>query len=855
MGDSSAPTSEYITWLMLFDWIDFETMVSLKKSPTEESLDSIENTVEQAVMDFQFFGSHEDACAAGSRLTSRTQSESVPGISKELALKVAKQIGRRIALARHVVNEVEEVTPLHDLAVLMTHVVVPDRDEARRRAAHLARTVSVKLLELNHKNGAAIAVMTSARSLLELSNPTREDLLSAYEQLKYSYSWRVKGTVDSGYHNFNLSLARRRLIELGELERSDDNFAKTIKGFDRAKRLFEKYQEPIDVALYHENVLETLTPWLHEKVSQVEDRYVRECSESDLRQVSGRFAHDLLERFKAIRSNPASFGYESVPDWVPSEHAVLSETIETIPRFRERLLEAEEHVENHPEAHRLAAKIYELQRHLTPLLGQPEIPYDALASWWHRKDYENYLYEALKALGYVSTELSDSSEYIQVIQRVYLSFRSLREMWETGRLQKLLEQFSVKFRFCACELAAFGLWKEAFLLLEDSRGLIASGTASLMHSVPTTRHVPNKHLWIHVTHSPRGTYLICNKQQDYFGVEFQDIHGSLLASHFSGYSPPGLINPQAKHDRRLRAAAIDRISILLAPIGEWILNQGAESVVIHSGGFYQAYPIWALSKLFDAIVKFDIKIFQVPSQTLALDKKKTHPPENVTFSVQEAAHVAGAVPLECAEREVQWLLNSAPAGWKVDEHAATPSTVVESGIRADFFHFSGHSSASINPKQSFLVTYAGPLTVETLLSERSTAKLVFLSSCESGLPQNFELQDEQLSIQSAFWYVGAAYSLGTYWSVADGTAGIFSRYFYETLFQQVTSGNRDFDELVYVSWVSAVRQLREKYSDSLLDWASFGLVGLPNTQTNSTTDGQGIHSRLMSALRRTIGRR
>lgn len=793
-------------------------------SSTAKFLDHLEDVINTASSEFEFAGTIADAQVAGSRLTTKSQSDIFEGMAPELALTVAKQIGRRIALARYVGNPIEQITPWHDLAYLFSHVIVPDRDEARRRSSKIAERVSRNLLELKDTERAAIAAMTSALSLTELSHPSREDLLTAYERLSESYGWRKKGTPDSAYHNFNLSLARRRLVEIGEFEPSETNFTRIIKGFDRANQLFEKYKVDIDLAQYHENILETLKSWLHEKVSEIEARYVNEIPVRDVEALGST----LVRSFQALRSNPASFGYQETPNWVPSEETVLTKAVQSIPRFEERLEDAELYFGKHRKAYRLSTKLYELRLVLTPIRGTPEIPYASLESLWQSKDYENYLHNALVALGFSDHEQEGMDKYAEVLRKVYLSLKNLRRTWPTERLHHLLELYPEKLRFSACELAAFGYWQEAFRLLEETRGLRSSGTAAkAVSEAESGVQGKSDYLWMHLTHSPRGTYLICNLGQDYFGTNFTYLNGAILAEYFAGLHPVGLIHPLARKERALRAQAIDTLSKLLSPIADWLLDQAVETVVIHSGGFYQTFPIWSLGELPNAISEHEIRVFQVPSQTLAMNQTRTKPDTLTRFAIQDASHVAGSVSLEESAREVDWLSASTPASWSVSKETATPSNIMQAVSTAAFLHFSGHSLAGIKPTESFLNTHGGPLTVESILEGKSSAQLVFLSSCESGLPQNYSMQDEVLSIQSAFWYIGVRYALGTYWSVTDRAAGLFSHYFYESLFWAAAAERHDLEDAIYVSWVNAMTRLRASNPAKQIDWAGFGLFGMP----------------------------
>lgn len=767
-------------------------------------------------------------------LAEKVQASYAFDMDTEAAKLAAGEIGVRIALARSFGNTNAIVAANHDLALVMSRVVVPDRDEARRRAAVMAENAATDFLELQDKDSAAIAAMNSALCYLELAKPSTDELMLAYEQLNRTFSWRKKGSVGSAYHNFTRSIARRRLLEVGELERSDANFGKVVQGFKRAFQLFNKFHEEVDHASYHENVIETLIPWVHWKRLEFDKNFFQRRIQE--------FAHDLRDNpiespdiLDTLRINPESLGFEQTPEWVPTEKEVLLEVTNRIPHFQTRLEQAEGHLGDNPSAHRLATVLSRLKQMLGPLAGLPEIPYRSLESLWNTGDYAAYLSEVLTTVGSDAGSQEQSDDYVLTLMRVFLGFRRLRGEWSSQGLHQLLEDFSTQFRFCACELARHGRWEEAFELLEDTRGLIASGTASLLDDGAKNAAVlvesteSDDRLWIHVTHSPTATYLISNRGKEYFGTELPEISGSILANYFAGLKPAGLIHPISKQNRAIRAAAIQRISGLLKPIAAWMLEQNAPVVILHAGGFYQTFPIWSVGDLPEAIENFQVKFFQVPSKSLGKNRSTPNLQLPLELEIQEAADVHGAESLREARLEAEWLAQTAPAEWKSRSSTATPSAVVEAARTSHFLHFTGHSSAALDPQLSSLLTYAGQLTVGAILEHRASAQLVFLSSCESGLPQNYAKQDEQLSVQSAFWYAGASYCIGSYWPVSDRVASEFARYFYRALFQEIGCDAHNVGEKIYRAWVTAMHHLRREKPDAIIDWGSFGLLGMPTT--------------------------
>lgn len=287
-------------------------------------------------------------------------------------------------------------------------------------------------------------------------------------------------------------------------------------------------------------------------------------------------------------------------------------------------------------------------------------------------------------------------------------------------------------------------------------------------------------MWTHWTHSPNGTYLICNRGTEYFGTEFPMISGGVLSSLFSGFHPPGLLTPTTERRKEARTKSIEKISKLLYPISDWILDQECRTIVVHPGGYFQAFPIWSVGKLSDATEQERIRYFQVPSRVLSQNRRRPQLRHSQTLSIQEATSVPGQQELSFAAEECKWLREEIPSDWICSFISGPPGSLIDAGIDNAFVHFAGHSIAHQNPLESALLTYAGHLTVSQIVKNSSNALLVFLGSCESGLPMNFQLQDEYLSIQSAFWYSRAQYTIGTLWPVGDEVAMAFAKEFYST---------------------------------------------------------------------------
>lgn len=547
------------------------------KTPTGQRLEELEQIMERASETFAFGGSLEDAELARQRLEKRSQRMIVTDMSLDNARSVAKMTGRRIALGRQLRNVVAQGSAKQDMATVMAQTVFPDRDEAHRRASALACEGAEQLATAGHKEKAAIGFMNSGIWLFQLRNPTHGELRKANLVLEKSFGWRRKGSIDAAYHNFNLSVSRRKIIEAGLTDTTEKLFRKTLRGFDRARDLFVKHREivPDFAVLYHQNVIETLATWMQWKIANIEQEHAKVLIRE------GQLAPGLEPYISALKSNPKVFGLDALPAGFPSERDILLEVLSGLPDVRSRIDTAEEALSTANDAYILDAAIYRIRSLLAPLDQIPEVSCTALRAVWELGDREKFLRMVLAALGGRAAVYDISNEYAEMLTRAFESFHSLRETWPDHRLREFLTEFSTELRFCACELARLHKWELAFNLLEDTRGLIAGGNASLLSANIEDDVSQDGYLWIHVTHSPAGTYLICNKGQDYFGVDFADLPGSLLTVLFSGFVPPGILTPSARENYRKRSVAIEFAAQRLSCIGDWVAQQETETGLLH----------------------------------------------------------------------------------------------------------------------------------------------------------------------------------------------------------------------------------------------------------------------------------
>jgi CHAT domain-containing protein len=147
--------------------------------------------------------------------------------------------------------------------------------------------------------------------------------------------------------------------------------------------------------------------------------------------------------------------------------------------------------------------------------------------------------------------------------------------------------------------------------------------------------------------------------------------------------------------------------------------------------------------------------------------------------------------------------------------------------------------------RSHLVTYTGDVSCKDILDRGINAQLVVFGSCQSGLARNFIMPDEMLTLQTAAYYAGADFVIGTSWSVYDPPVFAFTVKFYERLGTSPTfTASAIYQAYVYaVSWLRKASRadldlLRQKYgvpanplsgtepAFTFYDWSAFGIVGI-----------------------------
>ncbi|WP_282082039.1 CHAT domain-containing protein [Dietzia maris] len=776
-------------------------------------------------------------------------------VSTDSAAKAAALLGECYNMTRVFGLKPQEIETRSLLAHAIARMIVPNRDECRRYGSKLFSELAKEFLRMGDRKGAAIEYTNAALCLLELHDPTRQEILEATALCSKTLRMREKGSIDYAYSQLNLSLAERMALPISNEPDKRGAYAQMLKGLDRSRRVFLKHDATpaIYQSTYFANVVDTLKEWLRYEIRLATrdadaSAFSRETSLSNPADLSAE------QYCSALRANPRTVGYESVPDWVPTSAQVTEAAVERIEQLRPRLLEAETLVKNSNELNvTIKLKIFELKLILAPLDGDPSPPWDALNAIWNKGDWQLYFTYAARLIGGESVgKATDVERYKGLLRRASICLVLFRKTWTPLDVSRLLINNEMTFRMTACELGRFGEWEEAFKLLEYSRGLNSSRSWS---------EDPDQYLqdsdnasWAHVTHSPRASYVVLRRGDRYVGAEFMGLSGAYLSPLFSKLGGTDLVSPGSTGRRETLKATLEIESALL-PVTTWLDEHSGDDLVLMPGGFYQSFPIWACGKLGDDLISHRRRITSVPSRTVALRNTKSSSGARASDDVRVVlgSDVSGFDPLPWCRNEGKLIEDALAGPLAVTIQDATVGSVISAFQMGDLFHFTGHSTASFDPKDSALVTYSGGVTVKEILNLNSHLSLAFFSSCESGLARNFQAQDEFLSLQTAAYYAGSKMAIGTTWAIKDTAAFFFASRFYGRLSELTRpSGNAVFETIVVDSYMHAIRDLKSATLSELrtlaidygidapvpdspelaftfLDWAAFGLVGVDSS--------------------------
>lgn len=737
-------------------------------------------------------------------------------------------------------------------AQLLAHVVVPNRDEARVRASELFRKLGD---EVNRKerDRAAMWWTNSAVVILEMNNPTSEQLDAAHTLLEKTLRIRGKGTVDAGYGQMNLALAELKVSHRLATDQRRATYRRILKALDRSARTFEKHEGSHYAPSYHSIVLDTLIDWLEFELAQSEEALYARCLPGDLYD-SDPVPLSSADIVRVLIQNPGVLGLSQTPDWLPTNEDILRDALARIPTLDERMQNAELFLAEpggQPN-HHLRIKIFKLRSMMVALRGLPDPPFDSFDSSWDAAAYESYLVDALTFLTWTHAVKYPEDRYVILVRRVIECVLKIRASWSPRDVERLLSRQPLAFRFAACELGRLGYWKDGFLLLEATRGVISSRSfGNLALDSDEIDPISRRVTFVHISNSPRAAYAFVFREGTYFGQEFEGLGGKELTAEFVSLARGGLLVSQDR-DQSLATQSAQHISDLLEPIADWVDDYCSDRIVLSLGGYFQSFPIWACGRLGESWLAGRRLISTAPSRAIAIRSASANvaPAALRTLTVHEASAVPGYSDLQWSIHEPDMIRQITQSWLTVSVETATRSGLVASLETADAVHYTGHSSAGLDPHESALITYGDPLTVREILDAAVTSSLVVLASCQSALARNMQRQDEMLSVQTAMFYSGAKCVVGTSWPILDSAGFIFAVKFYEFLTSFREEGDDVSVETVIRACTTALSWMRDaSVADvnavcgrhnapvvsgnpnhrafGFYEWAAIGVVGVP----------------------------
>lgn len=820
-------------------------------TPTEVLVASIENAfASESHRDYSAW-SLTDLRIAAHRQIGQANDRVTRSLTVDEAVALARIYGRWLPAARQRGEWKVESSIRSGLAQILMNVIVPNRDESRLRASELLEQIGNECIYNNDKLGAAIALTNSALAILEMHNATVGQIEKARQMCIKTKQMREKGSVDFAYSQMNLALADRKTVKLSREPDKRMQFKNILRSFDQAYRIFKKHKHLSSKyrAVYHQNILETLNDIIDYETDKVEKRLFP-VSIPEGFVFDSSIGLDRVDFVRALRSNPLTLGYGETPDWVPSHKQIVCEVVAEIPEIYSRISKVKEFIKASTKVHdQLQIRLFQTETAVAGEFVTPEIPWDSLEATWESGYIESYFLTACSVLTWSeSAPLSPPGKYSVLLGRIYECLLNFRRYWSVDDIGRLLARNPLTFRFASCGFAQLGDWKSAFLALEASRGLVSSKTLDM--DPLEYLNCDDSVSWVHITHNPYATYCIMRKDGQFSGIELPALSGAILSAYFVNLTPNKAGPLSGRKIERGRAIKFaEEISQLLKPLSDWLDSNTGSRVALIPGGYYQAFPVWACGSIGESVLDGIRKVYSVPSREIAIRNSGRNRPaldaEPARLRVLDASAVPGSDELKWSSKEGIAIRSIMSPVTDFVEEDATRSSFLNALNSDDIVHFTGHSSADADPIRSHLVTHSGDVSCEEILDRGIKAKLVVLGSCESGLARNFTMQDEMLTIQTAVYYAGANFVIGTSWSIYDPPAFAFTVKFYEHL-----GSNPNIDaSSIYQSYVFAVSWLRKASRSELdvlrkrygvqanplagnepaftfYDWAAFGVVGV-----------------------------
>ncbi|WP_280200855.1 CHAT domain-containing protein [Nocardia cyriacigeorgica] len=722
------------------------------------------------------FESKNSALEIAVRLLGRADTAQGTHLTPEQAIRMAELYGRCAGIAKRYGIYDNELLSESRLGQILKCLIVPNRDEARQRGADLLERCATEYLRIRNRSAAGIELTNASLLVLEMHNPSHAQLTRARQLLERGKSLKKEGTVDWAYSEANIGLCERMLAQ------SDPEKLKLAhKRFRNAERVFQRHGQGESFEYYLlSNTAEILIDWWE----SVKKRNIKKLVLSNLDNVPDPYRDTARSEpvltYSALRSNPAAFGFESIPEWLnsPVDPTSIDKELFKPGSVLERMKsELSRYGSGSAEYAHLSWKAYELDASILGHTQPSEHLLRILISTFERGEVELFFIRARKLVGQCPGHPED---YHRILILLCRSLQYFRNKWSESDIERFLRRNPVSFRFIACELAEREDWHWSFQVLEHSRGL-TSGRMIRYRDIPEVSD-PQR-VWMHLTHSPKATYCIARyfdgTGEKTVGEGFASLSGAKLAELFSSYD--GLLSAQLRTAPGATRAAVRKILDATEPLSQWIIRTAGErEPTILPGGYYQSFPIATQVYLESLTRSTDVRAVIAPSLTACSNNWRADSATIHELGICSAHDVPGTAVLFWAQQE-EAAIRAAVPELNCSTITGTSVDLVNEIGNLDVIHFSGHSRADAEPLDSSVFLHGGTLSVREILELDLNLHACILSSCQSGLPLNFDRQDEHLSLQSAFFYAGTTMVIGTLWPVRDIVAFTFGLLMYRSL--------------------------------------------------------------------------
>ncbi|GGL80891.1 hypothetical protein GCM10011575_44000 [Microlunatus endophyticus] len=653
-----------------------------------------------------------------------------------------------------------------------------NNDASRRVSSNILGATRDWCIEIGYLTEASITARNRATALLEQRRINSRDLDEVARDLRFSGRYAKAGSLDEKYHLFAQSLYKFRQheknpITSAALSKISGDMSQALNSL-RGHLSGDIYRGAVaQLAAVEAEIFDTI-------VREREASLVRKHG-ADLKDVQKLTHLEGAELADFVRSNPQALGLIDRPDWLP---AIPDWTYACIRRNKPArkildLLDESSNAGNGPFSaftedfarkanaelrwrHQTDPNSY---RGLIAALGDPEItlyPDDYFLSLTRTFARGRFFLDLLPGLDDVRRA---RDAYVRVIEESTPS--------DLARVVRIQEN---RARFLSCFFVRLGCYQEAFHLLETSRHVLADRTNE-------TAIASDNIASIHVTHDPDATYLVAKIGDSYLASIMEDFRGPALVRKWLALDPgnSGTAILANSGDVRAYNRSLGALDSEFAPLVAEVVNLAGkcDEIRLALGGLHARLPLASL------VERTHPRHFNVITLGQRVGQRTSGEPRSIeSATVLCAAHSVRGEELRYAHAEckvVSRLLRG--AGYRVSlVENATISEAASALDLSDLVHYSGHSySAPDDPYHSALVLADGNLDVAQIELMRHSAKLVTLSSCESGLVQSPLAEDEFISLGTALIGDHGGASVSSQWRVYDVASFAFFTKFYKSL--------------------------------------------------------------------------